>query len=692
MKILPALLLLLTGPAAAPVDAQGAAGSPVDAAWFVRAEGERLEARIVLDVEEGQYIYHTELGHPNASGMPTAVELTGADFGSVRFPEPKPKPETDWSTQTKIEVLTHSGRVVLSANAPLVEAGSVPSGLELAVRGLACNELGCVPFELAGLAPAGRGDDALFRAEAEPTETAPAAYPDRDWVQGGEADATLYVRRGAGEAVRGALVIELSEGYHLYGHELGHPEGASYAVPTELEWEDGPVQWETVRWPEAHELEMPFSDGVWVYAYDAADGPVVVQLEGRAPRDADLSAVELTVRGQTCNDVGCIDYTESVVTRGAGADALFAAVSNGAAAPAKPEAAVATEFTVEGDQKPKQGLLQFLLLAVGWGLFALVMPCTYPMIPITISFFTKQADARGGKVLPLSAAYGAGIVLIFVFIGVVFGSAIIPFANHPVTNLAIGVLFVYFALVLFGIIDMQPPRFLMRAAGKASTKGGYAGVFLMGATLVVTSFTCTGPFVGSLLGAGAQLGLWQVALGMGVFGLTMAVPFVVLSLVPGKVATMPQAGQWMNTVKHFLGFVELAAALKFLSNADLAWDWYVISREFFLVAWALLLGLGGLYLLGAFAVFGPEPKAGKVQALIGALTLAFAGYCGWGAAGNTMDSFMQALIPPYSGGRVTPELWDPNVSWDLVMDDYDAALELARKEDKLLLVNFTGHL
>src|SRR5262249_28560008 len=155
------------------------------------------------------------------------------------------------------------------------------------------------------------------------------------------------------------------------------------------------------------------------------------------------------------------------------------------------------------------------------GLFALVMPCTYPMIPITISFFTKQADKRGGNALSLSLAYGAGIVLIFVVVGVLFGALIKPFAANAVVNLVLGLAFVYCRRVLLGALTRGPPRFLMNVAGTASTRGGYLGVFLMGATLVVTSFTCTAPFVGSLLSIGAAGGsAGRVALGMAVFGLT----------------------------------------------------------------------------------------------------------------------------------------------------------------------------
>ncbi len=134
-----------------------------------------------------------------------------------------------------------------------------------------------------------------------------------------------------------------------------------------------------------------------------------------------------------------------------------------------------------------------ILLSIAGGLFALVMPCTYPMIPITFSFFTKQADRRGGNVLPLALTYGIGIVLMFVLIGVAVGGPIINFAGHWLTNLVITVAFVAFALSLFGFFTLQLPSFVTSAAGKASATGGLVGVFLMGATLVVTSFTCTAP-------------------------------------------------------------------------------------------------------------------------------------------------------------------------------------------------------
>jgi thiol:disulfide interchange protein DsbD len=259
-----------------------------------------------------------------------------------------------------------------------------------------------------------------------------------------------------------------------------------------------------------------------------------------------------------------------------------------------------------------------------------------------------------------------------------------------VTNLVIAGLFVLFALSLFGVVRLEPPAALMNLAGRASMTGGYLGVFLMGATLVVTSFTCTAPFVGSLLSVGASDGdLGRIVLGMGAFGLTMAIPFVLLSLLPRRIAAMPRSGQWMNTLKVTLGFVELAAAFKFLSNADLVWEWRVFSRELFLGLWALLFAAAAVYLF-FFAEGKRAPLAGG-RSLAGLALLALALYCLHGLRGRELDRVMTAIVPNYSGGRFTPELWQSGARHAIVVDDYDAALARARGEKKLLLVNFTGH-
>ncbi|MFN7964702.1 MAG: cytochrome c biogenesis protein CcdA [Acidobacteriota bacterium] len=389
----------------------------------------------------------------------------------------------------------------------------------------------------------------------------------------------------------------------------------------------------------------------------------------------------------------CVPYRAELVSEGP------VTISFSAASPATAQpSTVAPDDTAKaaaalGEQL---GLGQFLLLAVAGGLFTLLMPCTYPMIPITISFFTKQATMRNGKVAPLAIVYGLGIVAIFVFIGVVLGSLIIPFATNPITNLLIGLLFLIFALTLFGALDLPVPSFLLDAAGSASQSGGYLGVFLMGAALVITSFTCTVPFVGSLLSVGAQQGqLLRIALGMAVFGLTMAIPFVLLSLLPGRLGAMPRSGEWMHHLKVFLGFVEIAAALKFISNSDLVWGWGFLTRELFLVLWFGIFLAAALYLFGLVRLEGDSAEIRPMRMSGALVTLLFSLYCGYGALGHELDSVMTAIAPNYSrplaGTSQSSAGQRPADSHTIVVDDYDAARETALQQARPLLVNLTGH-
>lgn len=500
------------------------------------------------------------------------------------------------------------------------------------------------------------------------------------------ASASLYTRVDEG-TLRAAIEVEIDPGWHLYHVDKGPGTGKSAEVTLAG---DG-LEWGEVYFPEPERHDQaPIGDEpatyVWVH-YDT----IVIYVTARMDEGASAADAVIDISGLTCEDGPfgtCVPYSdEGLTSEGSGPDSCWTGFSSASSTAQKASLKVAASDSGEGDQ---QGLLAFLGLAVFWGLFTLLMPCTYPMIPITISFFTKQADARGGKVLPLSLLYGAGIVLIFILIGVIVGAAIIPFATHPVTNLVIAGFFILFAFALFGKIDLSPPAALMKLAGKASMTGGYLGVFLMGVTLVVTSFTCTAPFVGSLLSVGAKDGnLARIVMGMGTFGLTMAIPFVMLSLVPGKIAAMPRSGQWMNTLKVTLGYVELAAALKFLSNADLVWGWQILSREVFLLLWGLIFAAAAAYLIMFAGGTRARPFSGRV--LSSAVSLVLAVYCLYGMGGREMDRVMTAIVPNYSGGRIMPAWWVSGARHRIVVDDYARAVEIAREEGKHVLLNFTGY-
>lgn len=349
-----------------------------------------------------------------------------------------------------------------------------------------------------------------------------------------------------------------------------------------------------------------------------------------------------------------------------------------------------------------------ILACIGGGLFALAMPCTYPMIPITFSFFTKQAEKRGGSVMVLAIAYGLGIVAMFSAVGVLLSAVIIDVVNHWVTNTIIGVMFVFFAFVLFGWVNLSPPQWMNRLAYKAQTSaqtqsGGalgfivaLLGVFFMGATLVISSFTCTAPIVGSLIANIASVGKLRVGIGMAVFGLTMALPFMVLALMPTKVKAMPRSGEWMETLKISLGFVELAAALKFASMVDFAFGWQILPRELFLLLWTAIFGMWAMYLFGILRKAGtPNEGVGAGRMASGMFVTLLATYFLFGALGNKLDSVMTGFIPGYSNSLVSAAGGAKGGKrhagdHELILDDQKHAIEVARAEDKLLLYNFTG--
>jgi DsbC/DsbD-like thiol-disulfide interchange protein/cytochrome c biogenesis protein CcdA len=736
MHALVALLLPLTAlPSPAPQDLKARAELFVRPAEGEGASPREVRAAIRVHIEPGWHLYHDDLGPPDAVGMPTTLRFESGEWSKPRFPAPlrldQPGVGEDGGDTW---IWGHEDELVIHVAGRLAE-GETVGDLEVRMKGLTCEDEGtCIPWS-ATLESAGAGPDAVFAAfpadlappggwahaaAAEPGP--PGGEPGRPAVARGppgipgvpslskpappasqdRARARLFVEEsgeatGGGKKVRAAIEIRIDAGWHLYHDDLG-PEDA-VGLPTTVTLSPG--TWEKVVFPKPRRYEQPGvgADGAdtWILGHE---GRIVLHASGELPAGTDPAEVRAQIRGQTCDPGLCIDWRTTVASEGAGSPELFAGFGAGAAGAPHTDGA--------GGPAQEGSLWGFLALAVFWGVFALLMPCTYPMIPITISYFTKQAAQRGGSTRGLSLMYGLGIVGIFILIGVVVGPPIVKFASHPLTNLFIGVLFLVFALVLFGVIHMQPPQMLMSAAGKASRKGGYAGVFLMGATLVITSFTCTAPFVGSLLAVGASKGeLGRVVLGMGTFGLTMAIPFVILSMIPARIASMPRSGEWMNVLKVFLGFVEVAAALKFLSNADIAWKWELLTREIFLLLWLGIFLAAALYLFGIVRLRGESEREIGPLRMVGAMcVLLFSLYCGYGVLGHRLGDVMAAIAPPIEYGKEELEIAAASPSLApgigvraasprahvIVKDDYDAARSRAREEGKLLLVNFTGFL
>ena len=707
MRLSPLFPLALLA-AAAVSTSSAAAQQKASARLFTRVDGDRVQAALEVEIDAGYHLYHDDLG--DYVGEPTAVEGLGDDVEWESWTLPKPKSGYDPFLEQFYD--KHEGTIVIRGEGLFF--GSDPEAIAVRITGQTCDDKGCIPYE-EEVETLGAGADALFQEAEAPAKTSRDSGGTSAF--GGDSGSSFGAFGGPGAAAQKArfeaelqqdgasalltVTVTVDEGYHLYGGPTIEDvaPGGAIAVPTTVTITGDGVSWGAALFPEAKGypgMNEDF-DEIEVAVHE---GRFTIEVPGTVTGEP--GSFEVTLAGQTCDDRTCVDYTqtETVVAQAVAVGALASpregAALEGAGA-AKGEGAAGDDAPSgagdpPGQQKP---LGPFLLEAFLWGLITLLMPCTYPMIPITISFFTKQAIARDGNVLSLSLSYGAGIVLVFVLIGVVIGAPIQEFANHPVFNLFIAAMFVFFAFSLFGWFNLQPPAFLMQAAGKASATGGLVGVFLMGLTLVITSFTCTAPFVGTLLARGGDQGVMRVVMGMGVFGLTMATPFVLLSLFPSRAQKMPGAGAWMNTLKVFLGFVELAAALKFVSTADLAYGWGFLSKEVFLILWAGIFAVASMFLLGKINLKGEESGAISPGRMVGGtFAFLFALYCAFLTFGFKMDPLLTAFAPPYSTAPTRTSAAEDDghgsEAWAQVVDDWDGAVARARASEQLLLVNFTG--
>ena len=289
----------------------------------------------------------------------------------------------------------------------------------------------------------------------------------------------------------------------------------------------------------------------------------------------------------------------------------------------------------------------FLLLAIFGGLFTLVMPCTYPMIPLTINFFAKQGE-NGKRTWPLAATYALGIIAFFELVGFVFalimGDNPAYFAGHWLTNLIIGCVFLLLGASLIGLFFLRLPSGMMNIGGGRS---GYGGALLMGLAFAVMSFTCTAPFAGLVLGTAALSGSWTTAIiGMAVYASVIALPFFFLALAPKLLNRLPGAGSWMNEFKVVGGFVEIAASLKFLYMTDFYFGWGLIDRTTVLAAWTAIGLFIAVYMLGFIRLKGDSPVENiSPGRLLGALGFAILGFFFLAGLTGTHLGALEGLFP-----------------------------------------------
>jgi cytochrome c biogenesis protein CcdA/thioredoxin-related protein len=333
------------------------------------------------------------------------------------------------------------------------------------------------------------------------------------------------------------------------------------------------------------------------------------------------------------------------------------------------------------------------------GLIALLTPCVFPMIPLTVSFFTKKSGSRAKGIFD-AGMYGLFILLIYLLLSIPFHfldssnpEILNTISTNVYLNLFFFAIFVVFALSFFGLFEITMPSSLANKADSKSNIGGLAGIFFMALTLALVSFSCTGPILGSLLAGSLSTngGAWQLTIGMGGFGLALALPFTLFALFPNWLNSLPKSGSWLTSVKIVLGFLELALAVKFLSNADLVKHWGLLKRETFFLIWIIIGILLTLYLFGILR-FPQEgkPKLTKIRKGLGITVAAFTIYLipGLTKTEYANRSLISGFPPPLSYSIYGEDAFK-GVEAD-IKNDYEAALKRAKEENKPLLIDFTG--
>jgi len=359
----------------------------------------------------------------------------------------------------------------------------------------------------------------------------------------------------------------------------------------------------------------------------------------------------------------------------------------------------------------------FIGLAATAGALSLLTPCVFPMVPITVSYFLHHSSTSRARAFTAVAVFGLGIIATFTALGVsvaalVGAASLMRFAANAWVNLAIAGIFLVLALNLLGFYELNISSRLLGRVDSATRSGHTsetASALLMGVLFTLTSFTCTAPFIGTLLVAASQ-GEWQrPIIGMLVYATVFALPFIVLATVPRWISRLPRSGAWMNRIKVVMGFVELAAVAKFISNADLVWHWGIFTHDVVLAIWVALALIVTFYLLGAFRLPHeppPEPSVGRggrephsgyalphITAARGVPALAFLALGMWlatGLTGSTLGT-LESFLPPVGGAPPAVSSADVPAELQWRLNDLPAALALARQEKRRVFIDFSGY-
>ena len=505
----------------------------------------------------------------------------------------------------------------------------------------------------------------------------------------------------AGESTQIIVEAKIKEGWHAFGPQklgdwvsittvvdpLGHVE--AQGEPVFPEGDLGIVP--------GFEKEGVFYETAMAYAI-----PVKVKTDAKGEAKAIFS-----IKAQTCDATSCdrprtavieIPFTVQAGEARADRSVAVTGLPDQPAGYVKPDP---NKPKVKGSQGPgvdnavlkqvneakQKGILSFVLLAFGAGLLALLTPCVWPMIPITVSYFSKKTEEGRKTNLTHALAYCLGLMGTFVGLGlvfsVIFGAAKIQaVAASPIANIFLGVLFLVLALNLFGLFEIIVPQGMINKVQSKTKKGGLVTPILLGFVFSLTTFTCTVPFVGTILVSATGGDLFYPIVGMLAFSFAFALPFFVFAMLPQGLAKLPKSGSWLNAVKAYMGFLEIAAATKFFSNIDVvvhdpAW----VPAEAFAGIWAVIFAAAAMYLFGWLRTPTDDGKTvGRGRKLFGVFNVLIAGWLLSSVQFPTTIGPLLGLFPP-------PKATAAGFQW---IESYEDGLAKAQRENKPLFINFTG--
>ncbi len=709
----------------------------------VAKPGDTVTYSITAEVDHPWHIYaHAEVIPDDLAAVPTqfdffrtgGLELGESGWTPSRSPTIPPQTseilffdyyegEVSWSRTLEVPPGISPGKIDLQAQVQFQLCSDTsclpPAYRTIPVATLTINE---------GAAGADPSSSEVLGAMDDPEPTPPKNKPsvsDSPRVPNQVQFSTSIEPKVAapGESVTYSVTAKVEEPWHIYAYSPELLSGVT-AFPTMFELFDTDGLDVAGEWtPDRPALEP--EPGNNVLTFDFYEDEITWSVPLKVPNDANAGTKSIynQVSFMICDDKSCqplaMKTLDPVVLTVAGAPVGTAVAGSSTSA-----ATGGPGINSDVQQAIDSGIFSFIALSAGAGLLALVMPCVWPMIPITVNFFVKQGEAKKGNTTGLAVTYSLAIIITFTALGllaaVIFdASGAQTLAVNPWLNLFVAGLFVFFGLMLLGVIEFGLPSGLVNSLSRMSGKGGLLGVIFMALTLTVTSFTCTFPVVGSLLVLASQGSLFYPIVGMVTFATVLATPFFLLAMTPKLLKSLPKGGDWMNAVKVVGGLVEIAAAFKFLNNAEIgfgsppsdAWT----NAPATLSIWIGIMVVCGLYLLGLFQTDHDHetPKVGAGRMLSGSLFLCLALFLtpalfGHPPRSQVWDRLIVGLLPPdidSLAGEALPEEPAPMPASDSPEDivkaarsrhgvywgySFENALANAEAQNKPILIDFTG--